>query len=109
MNGLTIKTEFETYKGIKLRLGVYRADGSIAIEAWNVKDGPVAVLTVCLNDKSLNVVNETYLDTNNCPWVVDFMESNGLAERTGKVAKSGYCTYPVVSLNMQRIKQYEED
>lgn len=48
------------------------------------------------------------LDTNNCPWAVEFVESNDLGENTGRTVRSGYCTYPVVKLNVEKIGEYLE-
>jgi hypothetical protein len=106
MKGLTIKNEYGFYDGVFLQVGKYRADNSVAIQAWNMEVGPIATLTVCIPGGQLKE-NEAYLDTNNCPWVLDFMENKGLAKRTGKVGYSGYCTYPVVTLDMEQIKKYE--
>ena len=36
-----------------------------------------------------------YVDTNNCPWVEEFLEENHIAKRTGIFAPSGFCTYPL--------------
>lgn len=41
-------------------------------------------------------------------WAVEFVESNGLGEDTGRTVKSGYCTYPVVKLNVEKIGEYLE-
>lgn len=30
-----------------------------------------------------------YVDTNNCPWVVDFLEAKGLAKSTGRTRRNG--------------------
>jgi hypothetical protein len=107
MEGLTIKTEYSVYEGIYLQVGKYQEDGSIAIQAWNRKDGPIATLTVCIPDNQLEE-NEAYVDTNNCPWVMEFLENYGLAKATGKTARSGYCIYPAVSFDMEQIKKHEE-
>ena len=41
-------------------------------------------------------------------WAVGFVESNGLGEDTGRTVRSGYCTYPVVKLNVEKIGEYLE-
>ena len=99
---MRIETDFGIYDGVFLKTDRYAADNSVYIQAWNWMDGPIATLTVCLDDRMLEK-NETYLDTNNCPWVVDFMVNNGLAELTGKMRASGFCVYPSVKLNMAEI------
>ncbi len=57
---------------------------------------------------SMLAEDETVLDTNNCPWAVEFVESNGLGENTGRTVRSGYCVYPVVKLNVEKIGEYLE-
>lgn len=77
------------------------------IEIWNREDGPIARITVCITGSML-AEDETVLDTNNCPWAVEFVESNGLGENTGRTVRSGYCVYPVVKLNVEKIGEYLE-
>ncbi len=104
---MTIRTEFRVYDGVYLKVGKYLADNSVAIEAWNRQNGPIATITVCLCDRSLGE-GEAYIDTNNCPWAIGFIEHEGLGKRTGKMGRSGYCTYPVVRFDMQKVREQEE-
>lgn len=103
---MTMRTTFGIYENVNLQLGKYQADNSVAIQAWNRQDGPIATLTVCLCDRNLGE-GETYIDTNNCLWAVDFIEQEGLGKRTGRMGHSGYCTYPVVKLDMQKVRERE--
>ncbi len=101
---MILKTDFRVYRGVYLQIGRYQADNSIAIQAWNRQEGPIATLTVSLCDKNLKE-GEAYVDTNNCPWVVDFIEREGLGKRTGRIGYSGFCSYPVVKFDMQRVME----
>lgn len=103
---MTLRTRYEVYEGVYLQIGKYAADNSVAIQAWNREDGPIATLTVCLCDRRLGE-GEAYVDTNNCPWAVDFIEKEGLGKRTGRVGLSGYCIYPVVKFDMKKVKEKE--
>lgn len=103
---MTLITTFGTYENVFLQVGKYQADDSIAIQAWNQQDGPIATLTVCQCDNSLGE-GEAYIDTNNCPWAVDFIEKEGLGKRTGHIGRSGYCTYPVIKFDMQKLKEQD--
>lgn len=103
---MTLRTTFGVYEGVYLQVGKYQADDSMAIQAWNQQDGPIATLTVCLCDRSLEE-GEAYIDTNNCPWAVDFIEQEKLGKRTGRTGRSGYCTYPVVKFDMKKVKEKE--
>ena len=100
---MTINTEHGTYENVFLRIGEYLADNSVAVQAWN-REGAIASLTVCLRDKDLEE-GEAYIDTNNCPWALDFIEKEGLGKRTGKIGKSGYCLYPVVEFDMNKLEK----
>ena len=81
-------------------------DGSIAVEIFSRREGPVARITVCLCDSAL-AENEAYVDTNNCPWVVDFLEAKGLAKSTGRTRRSGYCIYPAMEFDREKIAKFE--
>ena len=105
---MEVKTEFRTYKGVFLKVGNYMADGSLAVEIENRSEGPIARLTVCLTDPFLRE-NESYVDTNNCPWVLAFIKKYQLGEESGYVKKSGYCTYPAVRFDMEQLEKYMEE
>ena len=105
---MTLKTTFGTYENVFLQVGRYQADNSVAIQAENRQDGPIATLTVCLCDKSLSE-GKAYIDTNNCPWAVEFIEKEGLGKRTGRTGRRGYCTYPVVKFDMAKVREKEAE
>ena len=56
---------------------------------------------------SLLAENEAYVDTNNCPWVVNFLETKGLAKSTGRMRRSGYCTYPAMKFDREKMEEFE--
>lgn len=103
---MTLQTTFGTYENVFLNVGRYQADNSVAIQVWNQQDGPIATLTVCLCDRRLDD-GEAYINTNNCPWAVEFIEKEGLGKRTGSMGHSGYCTYPVVKFDMVKVREKE--
>lgn len=47
------------------------------------------------------------VDTNNCPWVVNFLETKGLAKSTGRMRRSGYCTYPAMKFDREKMEEFE--
>lgn len=108
MGFLNVKTNYSVYKNCMLRLGRYMLDESLAVEIYNRQDGEIARLTTCLCDPTLPE-DVAYVDTNNCPWAVTFLEENGLAEKTGKTKRSGYCVYPAMRFNREKIAQFEEE
>lgn len=105
---MKITTEYGTYEGVYLKIGRYLADGSLSIEALNRADGSIAILTVCLANPFLKE-NETYVDTNNCPWVLDFIKEYQLGEESGNTARSGFCVYPAVKFDLEKVKLYRKE
>lgn len=102
---MTLKTMFGTYENCFVRCARYSADNSLCVELFNVEDGPIARLTVCLDDSNLGE-NESYLDVNNVPETVAFVEENGLGVVTGHMGYSGFCAYPVVKWNMDALEAH---
>lgn len=68
---------------------------------FTTDSGEIARLTTCLCDPTLPE-DMAYVDTNNCPWAVAFLEENGLAEKTGRTKRSGYCIYPAMRFNREK-------
>lgn len=104
---LEVRTEWAVYKDCFLQVARYQADNSRAIEIWNNEDGPIARITVCIAGSGL-AEDETVIDTNNCPWAMEFIKQHGFGQATGRMVKSGYCTYPVVKLDIEKIGEYLE-
>ena len=103
--GMTMKTSYGIYEDVVLQVSKYMADESIAVMAENQQDGPIATITVCLCDKSLGE-NEAYIDTNNCPWAMDFIKEYKLGTPTGRTRRSGFCEYPAVKFDALQLKLY---
>ena len=95
---LEVKTEWAVYKDCFLQVARYQADN---------EDGPIARITVCIAGSGL-AEDETVIDTNNCPWAMEFIKQHGFGQATGRMVKSGYCTYPVVKLDIEKIGEYLE-
>ena len=83
---LEVKTEWAVYKDCFLQ---------------------VARITGCIAGSGL-AEDETVIDTNNCPWAMEFIKQHGFGQATGRMVKSGYCTYPVVKLDIEKIGEYLE-
>lgn len=103
---MTVNTGYATYANCWLEVGKYQADGSMAISIYNEEDGPIARLTVCLPNERKPKENEAYIDENNCPWAMDFIEKYSLGIDTEMFGLSGYCMYPKVAFNMAKIEEY---
>ncbi len=105
--GLVVKTPYSTYKDCYLRRNGYKANKKMELELWNDEDGPIATLTVCLPYERGTEEDEAYVDTNNCPWAIDFLKAYGIAEQTNVYGHSGYCTYPLMKFDMDKVAMFE--
>ncbi len=103
MKTFEIETLHGKYEGLTLTKGRYQGKAP-AIQIWTEEGELFATLTVYVKDNSL-AENEAYLDTNNCPWAVAFVENNKLGERTGKTGGRGFCAYPLVRFNMEKLNE----
>ena len=104
---MTVKTEYGTYKDCVLALGDYLADNALSISIWNATDGAIATITKCLDVHDI-AENESFVDTNNCPWAEDFIKEYHLGEFAGIYGMNGYCTYPLYRFNADELKKYED-
>ena len=103
---LTVETYFDTYQNCKVKINNYHADGTMCVDIWNSEDGAIARLTTCLNKKGMPD-NQSYIDTNNCPWAISLIKKYNLGHTTGSIGFSGYCMYPVVEWNLKELEQYK--
>lgn len=46
-----------------------------------------------------------YVDVNNCPELVDFIEKHELGEFTGLMGQSGFCSYPLYLFNVEKLRE----
>ena len=77
-----------------------RYGGGFAIQMW-CEDGPYATLTVNLYPKKCEK-NCAFVDTNNLGFkIVEWLESNGIAEWTYRIERSGFCEYPEMKFNAE--------
>ena len=103
---MEVNTSYATYDNCYLKVDKYQANKSLAIEIWNDEDGPIARLTVCLPNERKPKENEAYIDDNNCPWAMDFIEEYNLGTDTFMIGLSGFCMYPKVAFNMDEVEKY---
>lgn len=102
------KDSFGTTYMLHCEKGRYARDGSIALcmivdeEAYD-EDGEIecypgeqygyATVNVGAEPSDGNCA---FVDTNNLSGIVDFVLNNGIGELTGRIERSGFCTYPEV-------------
>lgn len=112
MKRFALVTNDKTYIDCWFELQRYVADNSLAIIIKN-DFGAIAKITVCFGGSYTHGVNLgnycAYVDTNNCPWVIDFLECNGFGKRTGIIMQSGYWEYPLVEFDIKKLQEYSEN
>lgn len=86
----------------------YVSNGSLAVSLYDGKE-KVAVITVniessdCIGDETC-----AYIDTNNLPWVEDFLQENKIAYPTGEYGFSGFCAYPLYKFDLRKLEEYKD-
>lgn len=86
----------------------YENNGTLAVEMVVVKKGkPVesyGVITVNIDDIGATDTM-AFVDTNNMGRdIVEWLEENGIAKRTGFYGMSGYCTYPLMQFDLRKLQ-----
>lgn len=86
----------------------YADNGRLYLGLWCKEDDyfePWTDITVNLfgpiSDK-----NCAFVDINNCPDIVRFLEENELAAPTGKSRQSGWCFYPEYRFDMDKVRKH---
>lgn len=100
---MKVTTSYNTYE-VNVFKAIYANNSSLAVFLETTDGEPFCNLTVNITD---GVAGEEYqyVDTNNCPWALDFIKSNDLGTPTGIVGYSGFCEYPLVKFNLDKIKE----
>ena len=92
------------------QLANYADNGSLYVGLITNEEGypePWSNLTVNLAESSRCKPNCAYIDTNNNgDSIVDWLETNGFGEFTGRVGFSGFCIYPEFEFNMEEILKH---
>ena len=92
-----------TFNGYKISLSKeeYRNNGTLAIVA-NYTNGDYDVLTTNLGS-FMQTEEMAFLDTNNHPGLEKFIEKNSLGVPTGFTERSGFCTYPLYLIHIDKL------
>ncbi len=102
----TAKTEFGNYKVAPMILH-YRYGNVLAVELVEESGEPFATLTVNLDSMFALDKNQSYIDTNNCPWAENFIKENSLGKPTGHLGFSGFCSYPLYIFDLDKLNPEE--
>ena len=77
---------------VHIKKSTYASNNNLAIQLVEDDGAPFAMLPVNIDKLPCGYA---YLDTNNCPWAVDFVKDNNLGEFAGSHTVSGFYAYPL--------------
>lgn len=92
----------------KFILTNYTANNNLAIMLADVdeyKDMGYIYCDITVNVTTLPI-HEVCVDTNNAPFAKELLEKLNIGEDTGKTVQSGFCTYPIMKLDMDKLRPY---
>ena len=109
---------FDTTTEVRIKYGSYNHNGTLALmmlcrpdeyeEGYYSQFGrsaegpyvsPYGVATVNLQESDMLPVDEQFVDENNMPGIGKWLQENGIAQPTGKLACSGFCCYEAYRFN----------
>lgn len=95
-----------------LTFSYYSCNNRIALQMYYYDSDfddylPYATLTVNIPDANFTNKNCVFIDINNCPFALHLLAKVlDCAKLTGKTARSGYCLYPELELNPDKLYKY---
>jgi len=87
-------------------LSRYTFNNRLSLSVYNFSEGAIMKLTTNLPQYSLADPADAFVDENNCPGAKDFLVENGFARDLDREEESGYCIYPLVRLDLEKIIPY---
>lgn len=84
----------------------YQYSKTLAVFSNDEDGSPYGTATVYLQGQSDRLPRDcAFVDTNNWPDVDKLLIDEGLAEKIETVGQSGFCTYPAMRFNLDKIKE----
>ena len=103
-NGLKFKSQWGTEHTVELEIQQYLNNNCMHIDLIEVDSRePYSNLTTNLGAKVPDYC--AYIDINNLPEALRFIEEHNLGEFTGIVGFSGFCEYPLYMFNVERLRE----
>lgn len=96
------KITIDDYENCYLVVSKYVSNDNTAIQLMSDTEGPIATLTVNLEDLTEDVAA---LDVNNCHFVEKLFKKYDLGVPVAEI-KSGYVTYPLYELNLEGMHEF---
>lgn len=87
---------------VSLQFSKYTCNDKLAVQLIEAKAPWCVFATITVNIPASNCLSPdlAFVDTNNCPWVEEFLEDNHIAKYTGNTGISGFCEYPLYKFNL---------
>ena len=95
---------------ISFTLNEYADNGNLCVQAWTHEyefPEPWSTITVNLGIKCPE--GFAFIDTNNNPGIIGWLEANNLGKRTYVTRQSGFCEYEAFKFNMEELNKYVEE
>ena len=89
-------SDMEEGRGFGIALQAYQEGEPYGVATVNVP----SVTGIC---EFIGIKNAAYMDTNNFPWVTEFLDK-GIAKDTGFTRRSGFCEYPLYQFDESWLK-----
>ena len=102
---LELKIQFGTTENVTLTVNTYVDNNSLYVGMTTMEDG----FPEPYGDVTVNLLTSVppycaFVDTNNMPELEDFLVKNGIAEFTGLMQRSGYCSYPLYLFSGEKMR-----
>ncbi|GFH88770.1 hypothetical protein IMSAGC002_00008 [Lachnospiraceae bacterium] len=102
---LELKTRFGTTENVTLTVNTYVDNNSLYVGMTTMGDG----FPEPYGDVTVNLLTSVppycaFVDTNNMPELENFLVKNGIAEFTGMMQQSGYCSYPLYLFSGEKMR-----
>lgn len=96
---------------IQVKVSSYLNNGNLAIQMYDWMEGyPELWATLTVNLWEMCEKDCSYVDTNNHgKKILDWIKKNNLGRVTGRECCSGYCRYPEVHFNEERLRELDPD
>ena len=98
-------TEHGDYN-VYLEVGHYTNNNNTALQLFTEHGSPFATITTNIVDLPEGCAA---IDINNCPWALEFLERYELVKDYWFPVQSGFCVYPVVQLDLEKLKEIAKE
>lgn len=96
------KISIDDYENCYLVVSKYAANDNTAIRLMSDTEGPIATLTVNIDDLPEDIAA---LDVNNCKFAEELFTKYDIGRPIGEM-KSGYVIYPLYELNLEGMHEF---